>query len=150
MNRFPPFFTDRLRALPDLDRADEALAVIRSSGALWASELGEGGLFSALWIMAEEMKTGLIVDMKKIPIRQETVEILEVYEIDPYYALSGGAVLAVTEDPAGVLAALREAGLSGTVIGTLRNTADRLILNGDHVRCLDRPKADSFLTTDIR
>lgn len=148
--RFPPFFTDCLRALPTLDSAAEALTVIRASGALWVEELGEGGLFSALWRMAEDMKAGLTVEMKKIPIRQETVEILDLYDIDPYYALSGGAVLAVTEDAAGLMEALRAAGLPGAVIGSLNGTADRLILTGSHVRCLDRPREDSFLSAGIQ
>lgn len=146
---FPPFFADCLRSLPTYDRAEEALTVIRASGALWAEELGQGGLLSALWRMAEDMQAGLSVDMKKIPIRQETVEILGLYDMDPYYALSGGAVLAVTEDPAGLLQALGAVGLSASVIGTLREGADRLLLNGSHIRCLDRPKADSFLSAGL-
>ena len=45
------------------------------SGAVFAMhDVTEGGIFGALWEMAEASGVGLEIDVKKIPIRQETVE----------------------------------------------------------------------------
>ena len=51
-----------------------------------------------LWEVAEGANVGLEADLKKIPIRQETVEICEVFHLNPYHIMSSGSVLAVTED----------------------------------------------------
>ena len=40
-------------------------------------EAGEGGIFAALWNMAEACNAGFTVDMKKLPILQETIEVCE-------------------------------------------------------------------------
>ena len=58
-------------------------------------EAGEGGIFAALWNMAEACNAGFTVDMKKLPILQETIEVCEALELNPYEIASGGcAVLA--------------------------------------------------------
>lgn len=56
-------------------------------------DVTEGGIFGALWEMAEASGVGLDIDLKKIPIRQETIEICEVYDINPYLLISSGAML---------------------------------------------------------
>ena len=44
----------------------------------------EGGILSGLWKMAEASGVGLDVDLRKIPIRQETIEVCERLDVDPY------------------------------------------------------------------
>ena len=46
--------------------------------------MGEGGFLSALWKMAEASQVGLEMDFSKVPIRQETIEICEIFDINPY------------------------------------------------------------------
>ena len=41
-------------------------------------DVSRGGIFSALWELAEKGNAGIEIDLKKIPIRQETIEICEV------------------------------------------------------------------------
>ncbi len=75
--RFPSFFMREaalVAAFRELPRPGEAV---------YCRPVSEGGIFSALWRMAETLDTGLAVDIKKIPIRQETIEILELYDINP-------------------------------------------------------------------
>ena len=83
--RFPSFF---MRSARD---AVALRSVPRPCEAVYFRPVSEGGIFSALWRMAEELKTGLLIDIKKIPLRQETIEILELYDINPYYAQIGRA-----------------------------------------------------------
>lgn len=54
----------------------------------------EGGFLSALWKMAEASQVGLTVDFRKVPIRQETIEVCEIFDINPYRLESEGSVSA--------------------------------------------------------
>ena len=42
---------------------------------LWA----RAGFLSALWKMAEASEVGLEADFRKVPIRQETIEVCEIF-----------------------------------------------------------------------
>ncbi len=106
--------------------------------------LGPGGIFNALWDTCELYGAGAVVDIKKIPIRQETVEILEYFDLNPYYADAAGASLLVAADGAGALFALREAGIEAAQIGFLTDGKARTIRYGEHTRYLDRPQMDEL------
>ena len=54
-------------------------------------DVTEGGVFGALWEMAEASGVGLEIDLKKIPIRQETIEICEFFNLNPYQLISSGS-----------------------------------------------------------
>ena len=107
-------------------------------------EIGDGGILNALWYMNEELGSGMEIDLRKIPIRQETVEILELFNVNPYYAKSDGAWLLVTQDPVSVTEACEKAGLPCALIGHLTPGPARIIKNGDSVRYLDRPQEDAL------
>lgn len=107
-------------------------------------EMGEGGILNALWYMNEELGSGMEIDLRKIPIRQETVEILELFNVNPYYAESEGAWLLVTQDPVSVTEICRKAGLPCALIGYLTSGPARIIKNGDSVRYLDRPQEEAL------
>ena len=59
-------------------------AVAVTSGVSAMHDVTEGGIFGALWEMAEASGVGLEIDLKKIPIRQETVEVCEFFGVNPY------------------------------------------------------------------
>ena len=61
-------------------------------------DITEGGVFGALWEMAEGAGTGLDVDLRKIPIRQETVEICEFFGVNPYLIMSSGSMMIASDD----------------------------------------------------
>lgn len=107
-------------------------------------ELGEGGILSALWNFMEELECGMEVDMRAIPIRQETVEICEHFDLNPYYMLSGGAVLMAVEEGFTALQALGQVGIQATIIGSTNQSNDRIIYNLEHNRFLDRPQREEL------
>ena len=107
-------------------------------------EMGDGGILNELWYMNEELRSGMEIDLRKIPIRQETVEILELFNVNPYYAESEGAWLLVTQDPVSVTENCQQAGIPCAVIGHLTPGPARIIINGDSVRYLDRPQEDTL------
>ena len=106
--------------------------------------VGEGGIFAALWDLAKEEKTGLHVDLKKFPVRQETIEICELYRLNPYQLRSGGGFLIVTEDESRVVKELSARGIPAAVIGELTNNNDKIIQNGEDIRYIDRPAPDEL------
>ena len=123
---FPPFF---MRSAEDAFKCDPSCS---------------GQLTAALWRMAEELGTGLEIRLRDIPIRQETVEILERFDLNPYYALSDGAYLAVTDRGDELMKAACSAGLTCDEIGELRPGIARTVINGDSIRYLDRPQPEEL------
>ena len=117
-------------------------------GALLLHDVSSGGMFRALWELAELAGTGLRVDLKKIPIKQETIEICEVFGLNPYELLSGGALLMVTGDGESLAEKLWEADIPAAVIGKLTDNNDRVILThwdgSEEIRYLERPKTDEI------
>lgn len=107
-------------------------------------DITEGGIFGALWEMAAGAGLGVEVDLKKIPIRQETVEICEVFGVNPYLIMSSGSMLIATKDGNGLVDKLKRAGIHSAVIGRTKKSNDRIIRNGEEVRYLDKPQTDEL------
>ena len=51
-----------------------------------------GGILSGLWKMAEASGVGMDVDLRRIPIRQETIEVCERLDVDPYKLEAKGCI----------------------------------------------------------
>ena len=107
-------------------------------------DITEGGILGALWEMANGSGVGLEVDLRKIPIRQETIEICELFKVNPYLIMSSGAMLMATDDGELLVKALKAADIEATVIGKTNSSKDRIIKNGEEIRYLDKPQTDEL------
>lgn len=129
----------------DFDRylsvVPEAACAVKS-GVCAMHDASEGGIFGALWELAERAGVGLTIDLKKLPLRQETVEVCECCNVNPYELLSGGCLVMTARDGPGLAAALLAEGIPATVVGKVTDGRDRILLNGDEVRYMDRPRQD--------
>ena len=123
-------------------RAEAAVAV--KSGVRAIHDVSSGGIYASLWEMSEKAGCGLEVDLRKIPVRQETIEICEFFELNPYQLMSGGALLIATGDGKGLVKKLEDEGIPATVIGALKEGNDKIIVNGDEKRFLESPQADEI------
>ena len=142
--RYPaPFVDDALRFKELMDIRQEA-AIALKAGATSIHDASNGGIFAALWDLAARAGCGLKVDLKAIPMRQETVEICEFFEINPYQLLSGGALLFTVDDGERLADELREAGIPAAVVGYLQEGNDKIIVNNDESRFLEMPQADEI------
>ena len=119
-------------------------AVATQSSVAAMHDVTEGGLFGALWEMAEASGVGLEIDLKKIPIRQETVEICEYFDVNPYGLISSGMMLMASADGNALVLALQEAGIPATVIGKATEGNDRVIIRDEERRFLEPPKTDEL------
>lgn len=67
--------------------------------------------------MGSGSNVGLDIDLKKIPIRQETVEVCELLGLNPYILMSSGSMMIATDDGYGLVRKLNQAGIEASVIG---------------------------------
>ena len=107
-------------------------------------DVTEGGIFGALWEMGEASGVGVEVELKKIPVKQETIEVCEHFGINPYELISSGAMLMAAADGNGLVAALERAGIPAAVIGKATAGNDRVIISADERRFLEPPKSDAL------
>ena len=84
------------------------------------------------------------LDLKKIPICQETVEICEYFDVNPYQLKGDGALLFLTHDSTAAMKALKEAGVSAAVIGRINDGNDRILTNEDETRFLEPNRMDEY------
>lgn len=121
----------------------EAAAAVKV-GVSAMHDVTEGGIFGALWEMAEASGVGITVDLHKIPIRQETIEVCEIFDINPYLLISSGSMLIGAPNGNLLVEKLAEAGISAAVIGRAVEGNDRVIINGEERRFLEPPGSDQL------
>lgn len=123
--------------LPEAEAALEA-------GVCAMHDASEGGIFGALWELAEGGGVGLSVDMRSLPLRQETVEVCEFCNVDPYRLMSGGCLVMTAKDGPGLAAVLRERQIPAAVVGRVTEGSDRILWKDGEVRYLDRAGRDEI------
>ena len=144
LERFAPSFVETAK------RFDQYLSVVpdakiaREWGVSAMHDITEGGVFGALWEMASGSGVGLDIDLKKIPIRQETIEICEVLGLNPYILMSSGSMMIAAEDGFGLVRKLNQAGIPASVVGKTTEGNDRILRNGEDTRYLDKPQSDEL------
>lgn len=107
-------------------------------------DITEGGVYGALWEIGSASNVGLEVDLKKIPLKQETVEICEFYNLNPYLLISSGCLLMGTYQGANLVEALNRAGIDAVVIGKVTEGKERIVYNEEERRFLEPPKSDEL------
>ena len=122
----------------------EAIRIGWECGAVAMHDVSQGGVFGALWEFLESNGTGMEADLRKIPIRQETIEICEIYGWNPYQLLSGGCVLMAVPDGQKVTDHLEAAGICAKVIGRTTAKKEKVLRNGEEMRFLDKPAQDEI------
>ncbi|MBO7711550.1 MAG: hypothetical protein J6S83_13870 [Lachnospiraceae bacterium] len=79
--------------------------------------VGDGGVLGALWFFAERFGLGMDVTLRRIPVRQETVEISEILDVNPYQLYGKGAALIRTDRPGMLIDELAGKGIAAERIG---------------------------------
>ena len=72
---FPETLLHRTRALGELLSVKKEAVICAEKGALYLTDLSEGGFYAALWRLAKKAQRGLCVDLPSVPVLQETIEI---------------------------------------------------------------------------
>lgn len=118
--------------------------VAMSVGVTSMHDVTEGGIFGALWEIGVASKVGIEVNLQKIQLKQETVEICEFFDLNPYMLISSGSMLIVSDKANLLVERLGDEGIAATVIGRITEGNDRIVINGDEIRYLEPPKMDEL------
>lgn len=142
--RYPAWLVEEAAGFDGFLSVIPEAATAVKSGVCAMHDVSEGGIFGALWELAESAGVGLTIDLKKLPLRQETVEVCEYCNVNPYELLSGGCLLMTSEDGAGLASALKAEGIPAAVVGKVTDSNDRIVINEEETRYLDRPRRDAI------
>lgn len=138
--RLPMRMIDEAAAFDQyLSVASEAATAMKS-GVCGIRSLSQSGIFTGLWEMAQEAGVGLEVDLRKIPVRQETIEICEFLEVNPYELASGGCLLMTAESGNALATALLRTGIPATVIGRTTRGKERVVYHQGRKSYLNKPR----------
>jgi len=143
--RFLPSFLQRIAQKEMELFCNTEVEVVRGQDIAYMHVLGEGGIYAALWQMADTLGVGLVIEGDKILIRQETIEICEYFNLDPYQIASEGSVLMLTENGKHLQAELQKNQIPASVIGRTTLNNQRIIRRGIDTRYLDKPVPDELL-----
>ncbi len=106
--------------------------------------LGTGGILTGLWQIADQAGLGLTADLRKIPIRQETIEVCELFDVNPYNLDSTGALLIGTDSAMEMKEELERAKIPCTIIGRIQESAERVLYNQEIKRYIEKPQKDEI------
>lgn len=143
--RFVPAFIRQTKELENQMLVSGAVAAARCAGVSAMHQVGEGGIFAALWELGEASGIGMEADMLQIPIKQETIEICECYGLNPYQLTSAGCILMTSDDGDSLVKILEGAGARAARIGVTRNQKARVITSQAEQRYLNRPASDELM-----
>lgn len=150
------FGTDFVRRAQSMMRQisviDEGVAAGRlGSAAVHAMhDITEGGIYGALWEMAEASKTGVLVYEENIPMTEETRKICGHYHLNPFRLIASGNMILTTPEPDLVLKTMNDLNISAAVIGEIvENPMKRLIYKNrkqevEYMSILRAPKSDEL------
>ena len=140
--RFTPSFIEKTK------RCKESLIlpkqILKLPEEAKSRQCGDGGVLCGLWELAEAEKTGFEIDFSKLALKQETVEICEFFQLNPYLLTSAGSYLVLTEHGEETLESLKNAGVPAVRIGFVKEQNARTLVNGEETRYLDRPAPDEL------
>lgn len=134
----PESYISRVADFKDWLSVMNEATVACKNGVAAMHDISDGGIFAALWDLSECAKTGIEIDLKAIPVKQETIEFCEVLGVNPYRMKSSGSLIMVTEDGLGLVKALEHRGIPAAIIGRTTDDNDKKILNGEEVRYLEK------------
>ncbi len=143
-DRFSPSYVKEAADLNRYLSVVREAAIAAKHGASAMHDVTEGGIFGALWEVAEASSVGLKINLKDIPVRQETIEICEVFGLNPYQLISSGSMLITTQGGHDLVRKLKDEGIEASVIGKVTGGNDRLVINDDEKRFLTPPGTDEL------
>lgn len=118
--------------------------IAAKNGATAMHDITEGGIFGALWEIGEASGTGITADLRKIPVKQETIEVCEVFNINPYMLISSGSLLIGCPHGNKLVEELAKDGIPAAVIGRAVKGNSRVVTNGSETRYLGPAGSDEL------
>lgn len=143
--RFVPAFLQQTKQLGKNLYVLPQIRLAQKIGVTAMQQIGSGGIFAALWELTESSGVGMEIEMARIAMQQETIEICEFYRLNPYQMTSTGSVLMTTECADELIAGLKAVGARAGKLGVTTDKPAKVILGQSEKRYLDRPGPDEFM-----
>ena len=127
----------------------KATAVARRHGITAMHNISSDGVFGALWELADGAGLGLTANLRAIPVLQQTIEIADCLELNPYRMEACASLLMACdpEEADAVVSELHAGGIPAACIGRFHEagqTKARILVNDDEERYIDRPGGDEL------
>ena len=144
LTKFPLHFVKEAQAFEQYYSVIPEAATAVKSGVSAMHDVSGGGIFGALWELGESAGVGLTISLKKIPVKQETIEMCEFFDLNPYELRSDGALLMVAEDGNELISKLQKQGIASQIIGKVTKGKDKVVINEEERRFLEPPRTDEL------
>jgi hydrogenase maturation factor len=141
------FSKDYLDSIRPLQKylVDRDAAFWKSMGATEWEQSDLGGILNSIWVLSGAYETGVEFTLRQIPIRQETIEVCERLECNPYRLYSKGCWLLTAASGTQLVERLAEEGIPAHVIGRINPGIAREIISEEGRGYLERPHKDEIL-----
>lgn len=139
-----------LQRAADLDRyisvyPESKLAMqCQEAGLKTMHDITEGGVLGAVWELSEKAGLGVEIDLEAIPVLQETVEITEFFDINPYKLISSGSMLIVAKNPQPIMEKLKQSNISAAIIGELISAKEKTVMYSGVRQSILSPTGDEL------
>ena len=106
--------------------------------------IGEGGILVAIWNLSGAYGLGVEFVLRDIPLRQETIEICERLDLNPYRLYGAGSWLLAAPNGGQAVKALEAMAIPAVVIGRVTGGNARAVIHGETIAYLERPRRDEL------
>ncbi len=103
----------------------------------------EGGILGAVWEVAECAGLGVTIHKDKIPVKEETQKICDVFEISPYHLISSGCMIMTTFEGEKCLEELAKLDITANIIGKM-TTGGKYIISDGIKKEIEPPESDDL------
>lgn len=138
----PAYLDEIIRCYDDEKPADPAACIIPGVTEWEAS--GEGGILKTIWDLSGAYEAGIRFFQRKIPIRQETIEICERLEVNPYRLFSADCYLLVSQNGGQTVEYLNGRNTAAGVIGIITQSHAIEMPGSKTTGYLERPRPDEI------
>ena len=112
-------------------------------GATAMHDVTEGGILGGVWEVADCSGKGILIELEKIPIKEETKAICQAAKISPYELISSGSMIMTAFEGEKIVSALAQKGIESTIIGKITQGEKWILKNGQKYP-LQQPKSDAL------
>jgi hydrogenase maturation factor len=123
--------------------------IAKKMGATAMHDVTEGGILGAVWEVADCSGTGIVVELDKIPVKEETRVICQTAHISPYELISSGSLIITAFEGEKIVKVLQQEGIECAVIGKITEKEKQIIKNG-HIEILNQPKSDALYSVKFK
>src|SRR5699024_5067963 len=111
----------------------------------YMNDITEGGIYGAVWEASKATGKGVIINKKDIPIKDVTLEISNLLNINPYRLISSGSMLMVIDEEnyKELKTKLKEEDIRLTIIGEVVDEGI-YIKDGDTMEEITPPESDEL------